>query len=478
MLRGLKTLVAGAAVASLVASGQVAGASGQTAGPTTATTKPPYEGRETYTGSLDGAPYRVEMPAHWNGTLVLFSHGYYPPETAPWPEEIWLANRPQTARWLLQHGYALAASDYRNRYGYALDDGLRDQLALLDWFEANIAQPEHTLTSGQSMGGVISLLLAERHPHRFDGVVTIGAEFDANGTLNVALDITYAIKTLLAPNRDIDLVKADHPIRSREALVRAVTRAVETPEGRARLALAGAFGNIAPWYSAHNPEPTRLAERIRQQALWLQGAYVWGLGPNGRVNLEERAGGNPSWNIGIDYRHQLARSSQRRFVERAYEVAGLDLEADLDRLADAPRIAPDPKALLHMYRYGVASGRTPVPVLTIHNTGDGGSATDQVDWYASKVRQYGDPAKLRHVWVDRGMHLALSTADEAVAIQTLLRRVETGDWPRLDPRHLNERVAGFDRKYQRVFDITTGVEKAMPPAFVRYRPPEFLRPSW
>ena len=28
-------------------------------------------GRRSYTGSIDGAAYRVEVPEHWNGTLVL-----------------------------------------------------------------------------------------------------------------------------------------------------------------------------------------------------------------------------------------------------------------------------------------------------------------------------------------------------------------------------------------------------------------------
>jgi alpha/beta hydrolase fold len=476
MQRGLRVTTA----AGVLVAGSLAGGSGADAASTSGsagTVAAVDDVRRTYTGSIDGAPYRVEMPARWNGTLVLYSHGYYPAESAPWPKEIGLANRPQTERWLLRHGYALAASDYRNRYGYALDDGLRDQIALLDWFEERLGQPRYTVASGQSMGAVTSVLLAERHPHRFDGVLTMGGEFDPNGTLNTALDITYAVKTLLAPGEDIELVDAEHPVRSRNALVRAIEQAVKTPEGRARLALAGAFGNIAGWYSAHDPEPTRLADRIRQQALWLQWAYTWGLGPSARVNLEQRAGGNPSWNVGIDYGRQLARSDQRRLVERAYAKAGLDLGSDLRRLARAPRIAPDVPALLHMYRYGLPSGRTPVPVVTLHNTGDGGSPPDQVGWYADRVRMLGDPAKLRHLWVDRGMHLAFSTADEVVALRTLLKRVATGQWPRTDPHRLNARTGAFDRRYQRVLDITTGADPVSPPAFVRYRPPEFLRPS-
>ena len=27
-------------------------------------------------GDLDGAPYRIRVPAQWNGTLLVFVHGY------------------------------------------------------------------------------------------------------------------------------------------------------------------------------------------------------------------------------------------------------------------------------------------------------------------------------------------------------------------------------------------------------------------
>src|SRR5947209_14859672 len=40
------------------------------------------------TGTLGGAAYKIEMPAKWNGTLLLWSHGYRsavptPPDFSP-----------------------------------------------------------------------------------------------------------------------------------------------------------------------------------------------------------------------------------------------------------------------------------------------------------------------------------------------------------------------------------------------------------
>ena len=41
--------------------------------PATADTEP-----TVHEGTIDGANYLVKVPDDWNGTLVLFSHGYYP----------------------------------------------------------------------------------------------------------------------------------------------------------------------------------------------------------------------------------------------------------------------------------------------------------------------------------------------------------------------------------------------------------------
>ena len=48
--------------------------------------------RRCYTGTIDGAGFRAEVPRRWNGTLVLFSHGYYPAGFGI-PEGVFLANR-------------------------------------------------------------------------------------------------------------------------------------------------------------------------------------------------------------------------------------------------------------------------------------------------------------------------------------------------------------------------------------------------
>jgi alpha/beta superfamily hydrolase len=91
-----------------------------------------------------------------------WSHGYYPDFIEFPPMPVALSTAEQTAGWLLDHGYALAASNFLGVTGLAVEPALRDQVRLLDWFEDNVGRPRRTISSGMSMGGGIAVLLAER----------------------------------------------------------------------------------------------------------------------------------------------------------------------------------------------------------------------------------------------------------------------------------------------------------------------------
>ena len=194
------------------------------------------------------------------------------------------------------------------------------------------------------------------------------------------------------------------------------------------------------------------------------------------VDLERAAGGNPSWNVGIDYRRQLARSARRSSSATRTATPGSTCVTTCVRLAVAPRIAADPRAVEFMYRYGVPRGRTPAPILTMHTTGDGGASPDQERWYAEQVRRAGDPRRLRQLYVERGQHCSFNAAEEIVALRTLLARIETGRWPDTSPARTNQDAALGDG-YRLVLDFGSFTEGPMEPAFTRFSPPPFLRPS-
>ncbi|QKG18636.1 alpha/beta hydrolase family protein [Actinomadura verrucosospora] len=426
-------------------------------------------------GDIDGVPYRVEIPAHWNGTLLLWSHGAYSLES-PAPSDIELTNHPATKQWLLDHGYALAASQLRVPRGWGVvESGLKDQTDLLDWFTANVGKPRRTISAGSSAGGLTAVLLAERNPRRFAGVASLcGVLGGTTGHFNSALDANFAIKTLLAP--DLDLVGVKDPQANTTSARRALGAALDDPRGRARLALSAALADIPGRYASRAPAPDTVAGQVEQQtyyAAYDRGAF-WGLN---RTDIEQRAGGNPSWNTGVDYRTLLARSSQKQLVKSAYREAGLSLREDLARLNAAPRVKADPTAVRYLARYGTPTGRTPWPVVTLHTTGDGNVPPENQRWYAAQVRRAGDPANLKQLYVDRGYHCAFTASEEITALRTLLTRMNTHHWPTTRPAALNSAAAGLGPDYQTVFDIDPepGLHPTSP-SFTQYNPGPYLRP--
>src|SRR5450759_3978919 len=81
-----------------------------------------------------------------------------------------------------------------------------------------------------------------------------------------------------------------------------------------------------------------------------------------RAALEQRAGGNPSWNTGVDYSHQLSSSPDRDEVTALYGAAGLDLQSDLRALNSGVRVAADPAATAYLDRNIRFDGQLNMPV--------------------------------------------------------------------------------------------------------------------
>jgi hypothetical protein len=109
-----------------------------------------------YAGVLDGAAYRIEVPANWNGKLVMYAHGYAGTGAA-----LGVSN-PSIRRHLIQQGYAWAASSYSKNY-YDVRVGVEDTNKLALNFNAittaagrTLAAPSRIYITGHSMGGHIT----------------------------------------------------------------------------------------------------------------------------------------------------------------------------------------------------------------------------------------------------------------------------------------------------------------------------------
>src|ERR1700733_12367976 len=203
-------------------------------------------GPETLTGTFgDGATYLIQVPASWNGTLVLYSHGYVVPGSANPAEDV---GDQLTGGWLLSNGYALAGSSYATT-GWAIQQAIPDQLATLNTFDRRVRSPVRTIAWGDSLGGMITAGLLQVAPDRFAaalpmcGVVAGGVQ-----TWNLALDSAFALQQLLGPTSGLQVVNITDPPANLDTAEAILAGAQATAAGRARIALASALGDIPGWF--------------------------------------------------------------------------------------------------------------------------------------------------------------------------------------------------------------------------------------
>src|SRR5579864_9579005 len=164
----------------------------------------------TQTGTLpDGATFLIEVPSPWNGTLLLYSHGYVTPGSPNPAQDV---GDPGTRAFLLANGFALAGSSYAHT-GWAIQEALPDQIAVLDAFNTLVGTPKRTIAWGHSLGGIITAGLIQRFPERFNGALPMcGVLSGGIATWNAALDSAFAFKTLLAFGTSLQLVNITDPI--------------------------------------------------------------------------------------------------------------------------------------------------------------------------------------------------------------------------------------------------------------------------
>ncbi|WP_246101563.1 prolyl oligopeptidase family serine peptidase [Streptomyces cyaneus] len=430
----------------------------------TATALPAQAATDTHLeGKLpSGAAYLMDVPADWNGTVLLFSHGYRP-AGSPSPGE----DSPDstTRDKLLAEGYALIGSSYATN-GWAVTDAVPDQLATLDLFTEKFGTAGRTLAWGRSYGGLVTTALAERHADRFDGSLSMcGLVQGGVANWNSTLDPVFALKTLLAPGADIPLTGfADQAaaVAAANTLASKTSAAQQTPEGRARIALAAALHNIPGYNDATQtkPGPTDWQTQQANQYTAVTGliqrpAFSW------RQEAESRAGGNMSWNTGVDYTAMLARSPLYKEVTELYQEAGLSLRTDLTALNRAPRISADPAAVGWMRHTSAFSGRLADPQLNIHTTGDALIPVQAESAYRRAATAAGSGALLSQAYVDAPGHCTFTPGERLGALHTLEHRLDTGHWD-ASPESLNSR--------SQQADSTTEAR------YAAYRPSTYPRP--
>jgi pimeloyl-ACP methyl ester carboxylesterase len=427
----------------------------------------------TVTGTLnDGATYQIDVPSNWNGILFLYSHGYVVPGSANPATDV---GDPATGAFMLASGFALAGSSYATT-GWAIQQALPDQIAVLDAFEAQFGTPAKTVAWGHSLGGIITAGLIQNYPERFDAALPMcGVLAGGVATWNSALDAEFVFATLVAPGAGLQLVNITNPDNLTIA-EEALAAAAATPQGQARIALAAAMGDTPGWFTPLSAQPARtdFADQLANQIQWdanVDFPFVFAF----RAELEARAGGNPSWNTGVDYRIQLLLSPSFPEVLALYENAGLNLLADLNTLNATQRIAADPAAVQYLSQNIIFNGQIHIPVLTMHTVGDGLVVNENETAYAKVVAEAGNSRFLRQTFVNRAGHCAFTPAETATAVGTLLSRLESGKWARIVPSTLNAEAAALGPELN-IFENSSGTIVPTAPEFLPYISGPYPRP--
>ena len=351
-----------------------------------AATAVPFTGcdKVACTGTLSGAKYEIQMPRSWNGTLLLFSHGYRaaqpaPPDFAPAAQtDAQDAPTDAVASGLLAEGYALAGSAYATN-GWAVADGVAAGEQLHDFFVRKVGRPNRTYAWGESLGGLITELLAEKHPDWIAGAAPLcGVLGGGNLNFDLALDLAYGVKTLLAPGLKIDdYASYEQAKASFEQAQKAVLAATNSSAGLGKLVLLAALVD-APTQTA-NYDGSTLQSR--------GGALVEGIltgiafGTTIRQEIEARVGGNPSGNEKADYTARVS-AAERALIET---FAPGSTAANLALLAKGGRVEPDAAARAKFAALGTPTGNIRVATLTLHTEADPLVLVQNESVFAGKV---------------------------------------------------------------------------------------------
>lgn len=350
------------------------------------------------TGTIAGSRFAVRVPEHWNGTLLIYAHGYHH-DTGHGPGRAQLAfgdttgtaSGPVAAR-LLAAGYVLAGSSY-DRNGWTVASAVDGVVAL----HARVAvwlHPKRTYVWGASMGGLITELVAERHLGWVDGAAPLcGVLAGPLDTFDQLLEAAVVARALLDP-----ALPVPGPTTTAQGLAaaaqaqRAVARAVAHAPARV-LFLAGVLGLSGP--SRHHDTATR-ASRLRAAAESLT-SYL-DLALTTRSDLVQRFGGNPARTVRLT-------AALPASVADDIRAAGGDPGSLAAAVRNAPAVAADPGARAALAASGVPSGRLRVPTVTMHTEYDAVVLPAGERVFAARARAAGSSARLVSLWVAPPAHI-------------------------------------------------------------------------
>jgi pimeloyl-ACP methyl ester carboxylesterase len=155
-----------------------------------------------YVGTLDHANFVVRIPKEWNGMLVVGCHGYmatnWNPNASFAVDNLVNGSGIGLPFVLLEQGFAYAASSY-GEGGFSVKMGMTRTHQLTQYVIDNFGVTGKVFIIGHSMGGVIGLLLGEKYPELYDGVLDISGMKNITMGYKDSLNVIASIESIPPP---------------------------------------------------------------------------------------------------------------------------------------------------------------------------------------------------------------------------------------------------------------------------------------
>jgi pimeloyl-ACP methyl ester carboxylesterase len=335
---------------------------------------------KTETGEINGAQFRIDMPGDWNGSLVVYCHGYSPVPVRydnPKPNPV--------LNVFLEEGCAVAQSGYAAG-GWAIEEAVHDTAALRRYFSSKYGVPKETYVTGHSMGGFLTMLLMERFANDYDaGLALCGPLgpahwFMMRRVFDMRVVFDYYFPGALPSPVHVPAGYAMSPARNEE-----IQRLLDSKPAQSEA--------MRRYSGIHTNK--ELAATI---VFW---TYIL-------KDLQQRGGGNP-----FDNRNTIYDGTP-------------DDNAVNDGVA---RYAADPRAAEYLLRYYTPTGRLTRPLLAIHTTYDPLVPPWVTDAYQTIAEEGGGAGLFVQQYVKRDGHCAILPAEVRRGFDQLREWKATGKRP-------------------------------------------------
>jgi pimeloyl-ACP methyl ester carboxylesterase len=383
--------------------------------------------------TTDGAPYVMSAPLNFNGTVYLYSHGYRfavdIPAGIPGIGGYKVTQTPQpvpnadVAKGLLAQGYGIAGSGFAKQ-GWNADSAVATDVELIGVFKTQFPTTKHVVAWGESLGGFITQLLAEKYPSLVTAAAPMCAVTNSiEQQMTIATDVVWGFQTLFDPSivghgyapgiagyaqamgdlgkiftvlgkLKAGILTGAWPDTAANSPFGAALSGAKIPS-RSALLLIGLMAGL-PAQSAHfdgttgpgDPNDPRntsydsFALAISPALAVLENvATAAALGVVARLDLEQQVGGQFGDNTKTDYAAQLGDAGATYNLGLSGDTA---TNAMLGALAQAPRWSAAATALSNLRALGHQSGTINVPTVTMHTQADPAVAAGNDQWLIDK----------------------------------------------------------------------------------------------